>query len=388
MRFLFVNGHLHVGGVERSLVNLLKAFDYSRHQVDLLLVEDQGELLTEIPPEVRVIYLDLKPTYGSVFSVFSKALSERNGTLARQKAAITAANKLDKRILRVFPLPGELRNHYDCAIAYRVGMPLDLVSYAVHAEKKIAWWHHGAFDYPDYMVTGWNNAFKRVDHIACVSEASRRIISPHFPGLEEKMCVIPNMIIPEEIKKAAEAFEPFEKEEGKTILVSVGRMSAEKHMIDTVDAMRLLVERGHRDVIWYLVGDGVERSAIEQRIREYGLETHFRLVGNQPNPYPYVKKADVFVHPSRVESQGLTVLEAMALGKLCVVVRSEGTDEFVRDEINALSAEPSILSLTDRIESAIALEKAHAALPDGLKTAERYTPKQLLSRLLNLTDDR
>ena len=40
---LFVNGHLNVGGVERSLVDTLKHLDYNKCSVDLLLLEDADE---------------------------------------------------------------------------------------------------------------------------------------------------------------------------------------------------------------------------------------------------------------------------------------------------------------------------------------------------------
>ena len=49
------------------------------------------------------------------------------------------------------------------------------------------------------------------------------------------------------------------------------------------------------------------------------LEGKVILEGEQSNPYPYVKSAHIYVHSSYVESQGLTILEAMALGIPCVV---------------------------------------------------------------------
>lgn len=387
MRILIVNGHLHIGGVEKSLVNLLKAFDYSQHQVDLLLVEDLGEYRDEIPPQVHVLYYDMKPTYGSVRSVLAGAVSDKDYKLAWRKTVITAGNKIGKRCLRGLDLPKELAQSYDCAIAYRVGMPLDLVSYVVKAKVKCVWWHHGEFDYPESVVKNWRDACKYVDRIICVSEASRKMIEPHFPGFEKKMCVVPNMIIPEEIQRAAEAFDPYEGQEGKTILVSVGRMSAEKHMIDTVDDMDALIKRGHKNLLWYLVGDGVERKTIEKRIREFGLEQYFCLVGNQANPYPYINHADLYVHPSWVESQGICVLEAMVLKKKSVVVYSEGTDEFIEDGVNAIQAARSIQDLSDKIESALTCDTGMNLKTGQEKTVNAYSPAAVMPMFLKAVSD-
>ena len=384
MKLLFVNGHLHVGGVEKSLINLLKSIDYTQHQVDLLLLEDLGEYESEVPPGVHIYYYDLRPTYGSVKEVVSRAFTERNLTLLRRKIAITVANKLNRRCLRLLDLPEYVKGHYDCAIAYRVGMPLDLVSFVIKADVKCAWWHHGEFQYPEALVKKWDYAFKQMNHIICVSEASKRMIEPFFPELQGKMQVMPNIIIPEEIRKAADAYNPYESEFDKTILVSVGRMSEEKHMADTVDVMQVLKKRGHNDLVWCLVGDGIERRHIETKISDYGLQDSFRLVGNQENPYIFIKNADFFIHPSWVESQGICVLEAMALEKPCIVVSSEGTDEFVVDGYNAFRAEKSINDMADKIEYAICNAKETDFQTGEKETLIRFLPAENMPKLYDL----
>ena len=383
MKILIVNGHLHIGGVEKSLINLLQTIDYSQHQVDLLLLEDLGEFLDQVPFQVHVIYFDLKPTYGSAKEVVLRAIRKRDFTLARQKIVLTLANRISKYCFRGMKVPKELEKSYDCAIAYRVGMPLDLVSYAIDAKIKCVWWHHGAFDYSNKEVYAWNKAFNHIDHIVCVSNASKRMIEPFFPGMEMKMCVVPNMIIPEEIQKMSSAYNPYENVIGESILISVGRLSAEKHMADAVEAMRQLVAKGYDNIVWYLLGDGPERDAIENKIYEYSLQKHFQLIGNQVNPYPYIKNADVFVHPSWTESQGICVLEAMALKKTCVVVRSEGTDEFVIDNYNAIQSERTIDSLVEAIEKVI--NSNDIDLSNGQRlTVEKYTPEAIWPEIKGL----
>lgn len=383
MKILIVNGHLHVGGVEKSLVSLLKSFDYSKNEVDLLLVEDLGEYRAEIPEQVRVIYYDLKPTYGSVAGVFLKAWKERQWRQAFQKSVLTASNKISKTFLRFLDLPDEIRQKYDCAIAYRVGFPLDLVTYAVKAKKKMVWWHHGEFDYSDDLAEKWNRCFARLDDILCVSDSSRKMLASHYPDLVKKMQVAPNIILLEDIKRRAEVFHPYAAVHGKRILVSVGRFSPEKHMIDTVDAMNELWRRGHDELIWYLVGDGAERESIERMIKKYGLEDCMVLAGNQNNPYPYIRYADLFVHPSWVESQGIAVLEAMALEKPCVVVHSSGTDEFVRDGYNAMSADRSAESLADSIEKALLADWTQMVF-NQRETVKQYGPKSVMPGIMQI----
>ncbi len=54
-RILFVMHYLELGGAEKSLVGLLRAIDYSRFDVDLFLYSHRGELMREIPKEVRLL---------------------------------------------------------------------------------------------------------------------------------------------------------------------------------------------------------------------------------------------------------------------------------------------------------------------------------------------
>lgn len=59
-RILFINGHLNAGGVERSLVDILKHMDYTKYAVDLLLLEDTGDYASELPSEVKVLFRDIQ----------------------------------------------------------------------------------------------------------------------------------------------------------------------------------------------------------------------------------------------------------------------------------------------------------------------------------------
>lgn len=379
-----MNGHLHIGGVEKSLISLLKVIDYSQHQVDLLLLEDLGEYVQEIPKEVRLIYYDLKPTYGSVRKVLKEAISSRNYKRFLSKIIITAAKKINADYLKFLPMPDALAKNYDCAIAYRVGMPLDIVGFVIKARVKLVWWHHGEFDYSENQTKAWNIVFRKMNRIVCVSEGSKKMIAQHFPEHKKKMCVIPNIVIPSDIYRDSEEFNPYKDLSQKNILVSIGRMSPEKHMVDTVEVMKSLTENGFHNLIWFLVGDGEEMDSIKDKIREYGLEDYFCLVGNQSNPYPYIKGADVFVHPSRVESQGICVLEAMALNKLCVVVRSMGTDEFVINGYNALKADPSIDSLVKVVEYALKYKDSMDFQNNQLNTVNQFLPDINVPKLFSL----
>ena len=53
-KLLIVNNNMHIGGVQRALVNLLKSI-HDRYEVTLLLFHPVGELMQEVPADVKVV---------------------------------------------------------------------------------------------------------------------------------------------------------------------------------------------------------------------------------------------------------------------------------------------------------------------------------------------
>ena len=77
-KILFVNGHLNVGGVENSLLNVLKNMDYDKYEVDLILFEGLGDYANEIPKDVNIIFYDLTKVYGPIKSFIFENIRKRH----------------------------------------------------------------------------------------------------------------------------------------------------------------------------------------------------------------------------------------------------------------------------------------------------------------------
>ena len=314
---IFVNGHLNVGGVEKSLIDVLKHFDYEQYNVDLLLFEDLGDYYNDLPSSVNVIFMDITKTYGSFIGCIKELLKERNYTLLLMKIIMMFSSKIDQRLLRLAKPLIKINKHYDVAIAYRVGFCAEVVAHCVNSKKKICWWHHGEINYDEKMISRISDTYKCFDNIISVSQGCKEMIDNCFSNITSKTSVISNMIDIDEIQALGKQFNPYASiDRTSKIIVSVGRLSKEKNFINVVNISKNLIESGFHDFIWYIVGEGLERNNIEEQININKLNHHVILVGNQVNPYPFMANADIMVHPSLVESQCITVLESMSLGKI------------------------------------------------------------------------
>jgi glycosyltransferase involved in cell wall biosynthesis len=77
------------------------------------------------------------------------------------------------------------------------------------------------------------------------------------------------------------------------------------------------------------VGGGPGEEALRAKIQETHMENHVRMVGMRENPYPYIRRADLYVQPSRVESFGLTICEALLLGRQVIATDTDGARELL-----------------------------------------------------------
>jgi glycosyltransferase involved in cell wall biosynthesis len=384
-KILFVNGHLNVGGVEKSLIDVLKNFDYNQYEVDLVLFEGLGDYATELPNEVNIIYYNLSKTYGSLINCLVESLKSRNWFVF----CFRLINLLDKMIgpkalFLAKPLFKSLKK-YDCAIAYRVGICTDFVGYIIKSKKKVTWWHHGAVDYPRKLTKRWEDVFGNFDRVVAVSNSTEKMLIENFTNLRNKTITIPNMINTEEISQKANEKPIYEIDCNEKInLLSVGRLSPEKGMINCVYACKKLVDHGYK-VKWYLIGEGTQRGEIEKCIKDHQMENHIFLLGAVSNPYPFIQNAFIYVHPSLVESLSISVLEALALNKPVTVARSMGPSEFIRHKENGLLVDPIPDGLFEGIVSLIKDEELYNQLKkDKSDVLRDYSPEVVMKKVYDL----
>jgi hypothetical protein len=112
------------------------------------------------------------------------------------------------------------------------------------------------------------------------------------------------------------------------ILLFVGRLGTEKNIPFLVETLQRLLP-DHPDLKLVVVGEGPARKDLEQLVRDRGMERHVVMTGFVPHRdlRTYYALSHVFVFASKVESQGLVVLEAMQCGLPVVAIGKMGTRE-------------------------------------------------------------
>ena len=384
-RLLFVNGHLNVGGVEKSLVDLLKAIDYDKYEVDLVLFEELGDYIDEIPKDVNIKFYDLTNTYGAFLKCIFSNLKPNKFKYAFIRIIFNLQRIFGVRMISLLKSLFKDLGTYDCAIAYRIGICSEFVAYVVDAKKKITWWHHGSYDYNEKQTKNIEQVYDKFDYVVSVSQGCKNMILENVNISPKKIVVIPNIIDFEDIqKKSLEKIEDNLFDKDFINIVSIGRLSPEKGMINCIFSCKQLIDLGYK-IKWFLIGDGVEYENIKTEIEKNKLEEKVFLLGRKKNPYSYLRHADIYVHPSYVESMSITVLEAMCLDKSLVVVRSIGPSEFIRDGENGLLVDASVDGIVNGVKKLMDDKNLlNRIYSKDKKILDKYRKENIMSKLYQL----
>ena len=119
------------------------------------------------------------------------------------------------------------------------------------------------------------------------------------------------------------------------VVLYVGRIAEEKNIGEILIAMKSYL-KGKDDVKFVLIGDGPEKSNLEDMAKELGI--HHKTIFAGARPWDmigmYYQIGDVFVSASQSETQGLTYIEAMASGLPVVAKADRCLDGVLENNIN------------------------------------------------------
>lgn len=308
-RILFVNDEMCVGGVSKVLNNLLSNIDLSKYEVELLILHYHGEMINDIPKSINVIK-------GSrFFELIDQPITE----LWDKKSIVKIMRKIYMfSLLKTGLIKNKIKKErqkmklskYDVEIAFKEGFCSVFVA-SGDATIKVNWIH------ADYKVMNYAKNYMNLmpkilsdfnEHVAVSMVAA--ISFQEVFNLNKKVKVIHNIIETENI--LSKANEDINYRDDFFSFISVGRLHPQKSYDRLVRASGELSKEGYKFRV-YIIGDGEQKQMLEALIEKHQVENTVILLGNQPNPFKYLKQADCFVLSSIYEGLPTVVFESMIL---------------------------------------------------------------------------
>jgi teichuronic acid biosynthesis glycosyltransferase TuaC len=230
-------------------------------------------------------------------------------------------------------------------LARRYGVPLVITEHA--------FWQPWLDQYPLVRKQAVAAAHASAFHIA-VSQSVRQNIA-QFTGESDRLRVIP-------VGVDMEVFTPLpagQQPESDSILY-VGRIHETKGVDVLLNAMRLLVER-RPTVQLSLIGGSFYPQWREQEERlkhlaeQLNLIQHVHFLGVQPPDQvaEAMRRSTLLVLPSRRETLGAVLIEALACGTPVVATRCGGPEDVVTEAVGKLVPKEDPSSLAEAIEAVL-----------------------------------
>lgn len=387
MKALFIIGTLDSGGVAKSIVNLLSAIERTHQEVHLLVMSaGDGPFAQYIPEEVIVHRNPVSEwLLGGLDGVIS-LLKHGHLLLALGSLLRMVLTKIDK------PSAGWLLGHlyptlegeWDIIVDYNGQQQLYYMVDKLKGKKKITFFHSDYKKWPYYERMD-RRYFPKVDCICTISPQCVESLKAVFPEVADKVQLFENISLPSMIYRLAE--EPIESLSlSGTVLLTIGHVCYNKGIDLALDAGLLLKEKGIV-FTWMFVGGTKDASEYIAQLNDPTSKSHplresFVFLGIQSNPYKYMKRADIIVHPSRFEGKSIALDEAKILCKPIVVTDFSTVHDQFEDGINATICQMNGESLSEAIIDLIENKDRQAVyarfLLDEIKEIELTNPLQLL----------
>lgn len=300
------------GGAERQMIGLVQLLKQRGYTTDIAVYHDSPDL-----PEIKERF-NLEPV----------VLSVKNNQLSKLMAV--------RRFIKQ-------RGGYDCVIAYKggpciIGCLLKMTGqrFKLIVSERIV----------TQVLTRYNNIrfhlYRFADVIVPNSFAQGEFIAKEFPKLTTKIKVITNFT-------DTDYFSPNinQSHVDKINILTVGRITPQKNILNYLDAISLMTKKGVKDVLFHWVGspqnsnDEQYAQQIQQIIKENELNDIVLFHPQTKDIIMHYQKCDIFCLPSSFEGFPNVVCEAMSCGKPIVCSRVCDNPSIVSEGENGLMFDPN-----------------------------------------------
>lgn len=306
-KLLFLIPNLAHGGAEKVLVNLVNNLDKTKYDITVRTLFDVGVNRQYLSPDVRYI-----------------------GGFKHQ---FRGNNTLMKLFSPKFLWKLLVKEHFDVAVSYLEGPTARIVSGCDDPQtNKLVWIHtelkgkNAAIGHRS--ITEAKERYRKFDRIIAVSSGVKKFFIDNIGSVVPIDILYNTNETDQIIQKAKSDTNDLEFGCDEFKVCSVGKLIDVKGFDRLLNVHKCLLAEGLRHTV-YILGIGEEEFRLRQKIREYGVEDSFILLGFKDNPYQYVARCDLYVCSSRREGFSTAVTESLIVGTPVVSTDCSGARELL-----------------------------------------------------------
>lgn len=352
MRIAVVIRSLNMGGMQRSAINLAESFAQAGHETHLIYFSEKNRVFTP-NDRVNLHHFNLKKLANfSIIGIFIDLIARiLNGVFRgsyfiwngffysllfkhRFRQLEKKYGSFDAIIIRgqgTFETLWPIKDPRFYQITVSMFIPSGTLLKKIYFQKL----------YEGKNVIAISSAIKdKLLKLYALTNTSPRRID-----------VIANPLKIDYVRETSSAYIP---PMNSPYILSVSRITPNKNISLLIDAYNFL--REHKRITQQLViigtGHDLENVRFKAENSPYKEDIHF--IGQVSNPYPWMKKADLFVLSSKLEGLGMVLLEALACGTKVVATKSEsGVIDIMKGDLEHYLCEQNAESMAETIYQAL-----------------------------------
>lgn len=319
-KILVLNVAMLLGGAETVLVNYLNILAKNpNYEVHLSVFEGMEKYnLEKIDPSVKIDFLlnDIE----TQFNRYSYSASVKENITDGERNYYKSWNNYTNNV-RLDRLINKINvEDYDLIIDFlATSIAFIKNDYLVKIKKPIIYWIHSSNDlnkwflkeeYKDNLncidtfIAICDDMKSKCDYILCNEfKLNKKTAMLYNPVDNNRISNLMNMGLSQDESLLLES--PF--------ILSVGRLDGGKNHLKMIDLFSKLKEKGIAEKL-YIIGNGAMYSALQDRIEQLALNDDCLLLGAKENPFPFMKKAKLFIHTSTYEGLPTVFIESMICG--------------------------------------------------------------------------
>ena len=285
---------LNIGGIEKSLLNLINYLNERGYNITLVLEEKKGDFLSQLNSNVNII--TFKP-----FSLRFTPIRKMLNFIKQLKFIIKYKNK------------------FDTSISYATYSKTDSFIARVASKNSVLWCH------ADYLAL-YNGDLKKTEDffediyyddfskIVFVSKSAKESFLQVFPE-QRNVYYCNNFIDNNKILELARKKINIRYNQETTTFLNISRHDErQKKLSRIIKAASLLKKENYKFRIIF-VGSGKDTPKYKYLVEKYNLTQNILFEGAKSNPYPYFKISDCTILSSDYEGYPVVFLESFLFNK-------------------------------------------------------------------------
>lgn len=179
---------------------------------------------------------------------------------------------------------------------------------------------------------------------------------------------------------------------GDLIFMTIGRLHWKKGYVDTLMALSIL-KQTLKEFKYYIVGKGQDYERIAFVAQELGLSEEVEFLGrlSQEEIISYLNKTGIYLQYSIQEGFCNSVLEAQAMGKLCIVSDAEGLSENVLNNESGWvvpKGRPELLAAKIRSVLDLQVEEKNKTMQNAInRVREKFSIDQQINDFIQFYEE-